>query len=81
VVSASWDKTVRLWNAGGVDAVAFSPDGKTVASASYDETVRLWNAGTGATLQTVKNCSTERLVFSREGSYLETNRGLFIHPF
>ena len=89
VASASADKTVRLWDAGTgivlqtlkghtrwVIAVAFSPDGKTVASTSRDETVRLWDSGTGAVLQTLENCLVQRLVFSREGSYLETDRGL-----
>lgn len=30
-----------------VMAVAFSPDGKTVASESYDRTIMLWEAATG----------------------------------
>jgi len=60
VVSASWDKTVRLWDTSTgkqcgvlkghtsfVNSAMFSPNGKLVASASWDNTVRLWDTSTG----------------------------------
>jgi WD40 repeat protein len=39
-----------LQHRGGVEAVAFSPDGKTVLTGSDDKTARLWETGTGKPL-------------------------------
>jgi len=88
VASASYDRTVQLWDAatGGalqtlqgntidVTDLAFSPDGKTVASVSYGRTVRLWDAATGGALQTPDNCSPRELSFSRN------DRGVFYLQF
>jgi WD40 repeat protein/serine/threonine protein kinase len=60
VVTASWDKTARIWDAatgvaltslvGHTDRVwsaAFSPDGRRVVTASHDKTARIWDAATG----------------------------------
>ncbi|WP_437297809.1 nSTAND1 domain-containing NTPase [Sorangium sp. So ce426] len=61
IVTASGDKTARVWNADGigepvildghqnyVSSAVFSPDGKRIVTASYDRTARVWNAdGTG----------------------------------
>ena len=57
LASASWDKTVRVWDAAtgqegltlkghtdGVTSVAFSPDGHLLASASADGTIKIWDA-------------------------------------
>ena len=56
MVTASWDKTARLWDAatgkelarlaheGIVRAAAFSPDGARIVTASDDTTARLWDA-------------------------------------
>jgi WD40 repeat protein/serine/threonine protein kinase len=60
LASASWDQTVKVWDAatgqetrtlkghtGAVYSVSFSPDGTRLASASGDGTVKVWNASTG----------------------------------
>jgi WD40 repeat protein len=87
VVSGSWDKTVRLWDAATgapqqtleghsdpVTSVAFSPDGKQVVSGSGDETVRLWDAATGALQQTLEGHSdpVTSVAFSPDGKLLPT---------
>ena len=57
--------------------MAFSLDGKLVASASWDKMVRFWDSATGASLQTLEvDAVISMLSFSKEGSYLETSRGL-----
>ncbi|KNG47044.1 vegetative incompatibility protein het-e-1 [Stemphylium lycopersici] len=82
VASASYDNTVRLWEAAtgthrstleghskAVKAVAFSPDGQLVASASYDNTVRLWEAATGTHRSTLEGHSeaVNAVAFSPDG--------------
>jgi WD40 repeat protein len=67
IASASYDKTVRLWDAAsgsllrslqghenGVLSVAWAPDGQRIASASYDKTVRLWDAESDETLHVLE---------------------------
>ncbi|GLV57743.1 serine/threonine protein kinase [Dictyobacter sp. S3.2.2.5] len=62
LASASYDKTVQIWDAANgkhlftykkhterVNSVCWSPDSQMVASASDDHTVRLWRSPTGQT--------------------------------
>ena len=64
IVSASRDRTIRVWIAttgeavacsftghtNSVSSVAFSPDGHHIVSGSRDRTIRVWNAMTGETV-------------------------------
>ena len=60
IVTASNDKTARIWDAETgqqimvlsghsdvVEKVAFSPDGRRIVTSSDDKTARIWDAATG----------------------------------
>src|SRR3984893_1814063 len=83
IVSGSYDKTVRVWDAvtGGhlqtleghsdwITSVSFSPDGTRIVSGSHDNTVREWDAVTGGLLQTLEGRSAEvtSVSFSRDAT-------------
>jgi WD40 repeat protein len=83
VVTASIDRTARIWDArtgaalatlgghGDVVVIAgFSPDGTRVATASIDRTTRIWDARTGAALSTLKDAAGAS--FSPDGASVVT---------
>ena len=88
VVTGSWDRTARIWNAqtgrgelrleGGhtsyVNAAVYSPDGARVATASEDNTACVWNAQTGKVLVMLKGHegSVRSVVFSPDGTQVLT---------
>ncbi len=66
ILTASSDKTARLWNSrtgaplivlaghgGAVADAEFSADGRRIVTASDDKTARIWDAGTGQLLVTL----------------------------
>ena len=84
LASASWDRTVRLWDAASgslirtfktnepVYAVAFHPDGTRLASAGKDRLVTLWDAATGQIIRTFAGHTRDiwYLVISPDGKTL-----------
>jgi WD40 repeat protein len=71
-VSASWDRTLRLWDLSSgqtlrtleghtawVKAVAVTPDGRRAVSGSIDRTLRLWDLRSGQTLRTLEGHTAE----------------------
>ncbi|MGQ0626647.1 MAG: protein kinase domain-containing protein, partial [Phycisphaerales bacterium] len=90
LVTASGDKTVRVWDTstgsslaelkGHSDTVfsaAFSPDGTRIVTASGDKTARVWNATTGSSLAELRGHTdvVSSAAFSPDGMRIVTASG------
>ncbi|KAF2675781.1 hypothetical protein K458DRAFT_397616 [Lentithecium fluviatile CBS 122367] len=85
LASASYDNTVKIWDASSgeclstlqghsnaVTSVAFSHDSTRLASASYDNTVKIWDARSGECLSTLQGHSdwVTSVAFSHDSTRL-----------
>jgi WD40 repeat protein/beta-lactamase regulating signal transducer with metallopeptidase domain len=69
---------VNATGEGGVNSVAFSPDGKVLASGGWDDTLRLWNVETGKEIRKIDahKAMVGRVLFSPDGKVLASRGGL-----
>jgi TPR repeat protein/Tol biopolymer transport system component len=87
IVTASYDKTVRIWDArvgarlavlaghgNLVNSAVYSPDGDRIVTASYDKTARIWDAHTGAQLAVLAGHGDRvySAVYSNDGARIVT---------
>lgn len=90
IVSASWDKTIRIWdiNTGicirtlfsygsSITYASISPDDKLIASASEDGTIRLWSVETGEEICAFEGhtARVNSVLFSHDGRLLVSASG------
>ena len=85
ILTASWDRTARLWEAnsgklmfslahqGAVNAARFSPDGTQILTASADKTAKLWDAASGKLIASFTHQdSVSDAAFSPDGTRVLT---------
>ena len=85
ILTASWDKTAKLWDAAsakliasfahqdGVYYAAFNPDGARILTASADKTAKLWDAASGKLIASFAHQDrVNNAVFSPDGARILT---------
>jgi dipeptidyl aminopeptidase/acylaminoacyl peptidase len=87
IVTASLDKTARIWDAASakeiavlrghgddVNSAAFSPDGSRIVTASEDKTARIWDAASAREIAVLgrRDDSVRSAAFSPDGSRIVT---------
>lgn len=90
IVTASGDKTARLWDTSTgmliatlsghekrVNSAVFSPDGLLIATGSEDNSARIWNATTGGLLRELRGHtnSVNQVAFSGDGKFVVSASG------
>ena len=90
IVTASWDKTARIWDVasgkeiavlrghdGGLYSAAFSRDGSRIVTASMDKTARIWDAASAKEIAVLRGHGSYVLsaAFSPDGSRIVTASG------
>jgi WD40 repeat protein len=84
IVSASWDQTLKVWDAhtgeerrtlrghtDGVSGCAISPSGDSIVSVSDDRTLKVWDTRTGACLSTLYvNGQLHACAFHPDGEHI-----------
>jgi WD40 repeat protein len=80
IATGAWKLTITDINANYFDAVAISPDRKTIASSSSSAPgIQTWDASTGHARQLIEynqyKILNQNLSFSEDGRYLNTNEG------
>ena len=84
LVSAGWDRSIRLWDYKKATQIAiiedhdedvwgitFSPDGKRIASAGQDKTVKVWDVDSGKKIATYNASGVLHTVrFSPDGKQI-----------
>ena len=88
VVTTSWDKTARIWDAAtgrqlavlsghsdSVSTATFSPDGQLVLTASFDKTARIWDSFTGREVRILSGHggAVTSAGFARDGQRIVTS--------